>query len=172
MNVLLLGSGGREHAFAWKLSQSADLKKLWIAPGNAGTALCGQNVNISPVDFDKIRQFVIANKINMVIVGPEDPLVKGIADYFINDIKLQNVKLIGPCKKGAMLEGSKDFAKDFMNRHHIPTAKHRTFFSENFSDGNKLYTYRRTSLCIKSRRFGCRQRGCYLRRIKTGRKGT
>ena len=132
MNVLLLGSGGREHAFAWKILQSPLLTKLWIAPGNAGTALCGVNVPISPLDFHGIKQFVISNKINLVIVGPEDPLVNGIRDFFIEDAELQNVKLVGPGKQGAMLEGSKDFAKEFMNRHNIPTAGYKTFYSEDF----------------------------------------
>ncbi len=130
MNLLLLGSGGREHAFAWKLLKSKTPKKLWIAPGNAGTALCGENINVSPNDFEGIKKIVILNKIDLVIVGPEDPLVKGISDYFKNDKELQKVKLIGPGKQGAMLEGSKDFAKEFMNRHDIPTAKHKTFYSD------------------------------------------
>jgi len=130
MNVLLLGAGGREHAFAWKLTQSPLLEKLWIAPGNAGTAICGENVPISQLDFKGIKQFVISNEINIVIVGPEDPLVSGIRDFFIEDPELNHVKLIGPSKRGAMLEGSKDFAKEFMNRHNIPTAAHKTFYSE------------------------------------------
>ena len=141
MNVLLLGSGGREHAFAWKILQSPLLTKLWIAPGNAGTALCGVNVPISPLDFESIKQFVITNKISLVIVGPEDPLVNGIRDFFNQDAELQNVLLVGPDKQGAMLEGSKDFAKEFMNRHHIPTAGYRTFYSEDF---NKAVEYLHT----------------------------
>ena len=127
MNVLLLGSGGREHAFAWKLSQSNDIKKLWIAPGNAGTAQCGENVNISPLDFQGIKNFVVSNKIDLVMVGPEDPLVKGIYDFFQEDELLKNIKLIGPSKQGALLEGSKDFAKIFMDKYSIPTAKYKTF---------------------------------------------
>ena len=127
MNVLLLGSGGREHAFAWKLSQSNKLKKLWIAPGNAGTAQCGENINISPIDFEGIKNFVVSNKIDLVMVGPEDPLVKGIYDFFQDDEMLKNVKLIGPSKQGALLEGSKDFAKIFMEKYSIPTAKYKTF---------------------------------------------
>ncbi len=132
MNVLLLGSGGREHAFAWKLKQSSKLDKLWIAPGNAGTAFCGENIKLSLIDFDGIKNFVIANNVDLVMVGPEDPLVKGIVDFFKEDNDLQNVKIIGPSKLGAMLEGSKDFAKAFMNRHNIPTAQHNTFISDNF----------------------------------------
>jgi phosphoribosylamine--glycine ligase len=134
MNVLLTGSGGREHAIAWKLSQSKKLDKLWIAPGNAGTALCGENVNISVNDFESIRNFVIKNSVHLVIVGPEDPLVNGIQDYFCNEPALKNVKLVGPGKAGAMLEGSKDFAKEFMNRYGIPTAQHKTFYSGNFQE--------------------------------------
>jgi phosphoribosylamine--glycine ligase len=127
MNVLLLGSGGREHAFAWKLIQSKLLDKLWIAPGNAGTALCGENVNISLADFEGIKNFVLSKNIELVMVGPEDPLVKGIRDFFEEEEELKNIKLIGPEKQGAMLEGSKDFAKIFMNRNAIPTAKYKTF---------------------------------------------
>ena len=127
MNVLLLGSGGREHAFAWKLSQSNDIKKLWVAPGNAGTAQCGENINISPIDFQGIKNFVVSNKIDLVMVGSEDPLVKGIYDFFQDDEMLKNVKLIGPSKQGALLEGSKDFAKIFMEKYSIPTAKYKTF---------------------------------------------
>ena len=134
MNVLLLGSGGREHAIAWKLSQSKKLNKLWIAPGNAGTALCGENVNLSVNDFKNIKDFVVANRVQLVIVGPEDPLVNGIRDYFTEDDSLKDIKLIGPDKSGARLEGSKDFAKDFMNLYNIPTAQHKTFYSENFDE--------------------------------------
>ncbi|MGD0711602.1 MAG: phosphoribosylamine--glycine ligase [Bacteroidales bacterium] len=132
MNVLLLGSGGREHAFAWKLKQSPKLDKLWIAPGNAGTVLCGENVKLSPIDFDGIKNFVISNNIDLVMVGPEDPLVKGIVDFFSEDNDIKNVKIIGPSKLGAMLEGSKDFAKAFMKRNNIPTAQYNTFSSDNF----------------------------------------
>jgi phosphoribosylamine---glycine ligase len=127
MNVLLLGSGGREHAFAWKMAQSRLLEQLWIAPGNAGTALCGENVNISPADFEGIRDFVLSKNIELVMVGPEDPLVKGIRDFFEEEEELKHVRIIGPGKQGAMLEGSKDFAKIFMNRNGIPTAKYKTF---------------------------------------------
>ena len=121
-NILLLGSGGRENALAWKIKQSPKLGKLYIAPGNAGTALCGTNVNIKATDFVSIKTFVLDNHIDMVIVGPEDPLVKGIYDYFKNDDSIKHIPVIGPSCKGAQLEGSKDFAKAFMMRHHIPTA--------------------------------------------------
>jgi phosphoribosylamine--glycine ligase len=135
MNVLLLGSGGREHAIAWKLAQSPILRKLFIAPGNAGTSLIGQNVALSPVDFEKIKAFVLDNKIQMVVVGPEDPLVKGIHDFFLADPSLRDIPVIGPQSKGALLEGSKEFAKEFMKRHCIPTAFHQSFNSLNIADG-------------------------------------
>jgi phosphoribosylamine--glycine ligase len=135
MNVLLLGSGGREHAIAWKISESKLLTKLFIAPGNAGTMQCGTNINIGVTDFAAIKKCVIENSIQLVIVGPEDPLVQGIADYFFNDEQLKNIPLIGPQAKGAMLEGSKDFAKAFMQRHAIPTAKYCTVTKNNFEEG-------------------------------------
>ncbi|MFA4853673.1 MAG: phosphoribosylamine--glycine ligase [Bacteroidales bacterium] len=133
MNVLLLGSGGREHAFAWKLSQSPNIKDLWIAPGNAGTAVCGKNIDLSPLDFSGIKEFVCRKKIDLVMVGAEEPLVQGIHDFFLEEKDLRHVRLIGPAKQGARLEGSKDFAKAFMNRHHIPTATYKTFSSEDFN---------------------------------------
>lgn len=135
-NILLLGSGGREHAFAWKLSQSKKLNKLFIAPGNAGTALCGNNVNIQTTDFEAIKKFVLTNSITMVVVGPEDPLVQGIHDFFLCDDELKNIAVIGPQKVGAQLEGSKDFSKAFMLRHHIPTAGYKSFTSENLHEGS------------------------------------
>ncbi|HET7818777.1 MAG TPA: phosphoribosylamine--glycine ligase, partial [Bacteroidia bacterium] len=122
MNVLLLGSGGREHAIAWKMAQSPKLESFFIAPGNAGTSDYGENINISPTDFKAIRDFVLNNNIQMVVVGPEEPLVKGIHDFFLSDEKLKNIPVIGPTAKGAQLEGSKDFSKQFMVRHGIPTA--------------------------------------------------
>lgn len=135
MKLLLLGSGGREHALAWKISQSPKIEKLFIAPGNAGTAQVGENVAIKADDFDAIRTFVTENGINMVVVGPEDPLVKGIYDYFKADPALRNVPVIGPSKQGAVLEGSKDFAKGFMQRHGIPTAAYRTFTADTLQEG-------------------------------------
>ncbi|HQJ89501.1 MAG TPA: phosphoribosylamine--glycine ligase, partial [Paludibacteraceae bacterium] len=122
MNILLLGSGGREHALAWKIAQSPNVSKLYIAPGNGGTASVGQNVAMKADDFDAIGKFAIEKKIDMIVVGPEDPLVKGIFDYFKNDADLKDIPVIGPSKEGAQLEGSKDFAKAFMMRHNIPTA--------------------------------------------------
>ena len=135
MNVLLLGSGGREHAIAWKLSLSKLLTKLFIAPGNAGTMQCGTNIAISPIDFPAIKSFVLQNKIEMVVVGPEDPLVNGIHDFFLADKELKNISVIGPQKKAAQLEGSKDFAKAFMSRHGIPTARYKTFNKDNLEQG-------------------------------------
>jgi phosphoribosylamine--glycine ligase len=138
MNILILGSGGREHAYAWKLSQSKKLSKLYIAPGNAGTATVGINVNLSTTDFPGIKKFVLENKVNMVVVGPEDPLVKGIHDFFLADTDIKNIPVIGPQKDGAQLEGSKDFSKRFMIRHNIPTAKYETFTKETLNEGLKF----------------------------------
>ena len=135
MNILLLGSGGREHAFAWKLSRSRHCEQLFIAPGNAGTAECGQNVAINPNDFDAIKVFVLEHGIDMVIVGPEEPLVRGIWDYFQEDPALKDILLVGPSKAGAVLEGSKSWAKQFMGRHNIPTASYREFNGEQLQEG-------------------------------------
>lgn len=135
MKILLLGSGGREHALAWKISQSAKCEKLYIAPGNAGTATVGENVPIKADDFETIKIFVLRNRIQMVVVGPEDPLVKGIYDFFKNDTELRGIPVIGPSKAGAVLEGSKDFAKRFMQRHGIPTARYQTFDGEHLQEG-------------------------------------
>lgn len=135
LNILLLGSGGREHAFAWKISQSSHLGKLYIAPGNAGTSAHGTNVNIDPLDFDAIKSFVLEHGIHMVVVGPEAPLVAGIHDYFLNDRVLKYIPVIGPQKEGAQLEGSKDFSKAFMQRHNIPTAAYNSFTPETLSEG-------------------------------------
>ncbi len=135
MNVLILGSGGREHAFAWKIAKSSSCNKLFIAPGNAGTDEIGTNVNISVNDFDGIKDFVLKEEIAMVVVGPEDPLVKGIYDFFKADDALKNITLIGPSKEGAQLEGSKEFAKEFMQRHNIPTAKYQAFTKDNLEEG-------------------------------------
>lgn len=135
MNILLLGSGGREHALAWKIAQSEKLDRLFIAPGNAGTAGCGENVDIKADDFEALKEFAVANSVGMVVVGPEDPLVKGIYDDFKNDPRTSSIPVIGPSKAGAVLEGSKDFAKGFMQRHGIPTAKYRTFTGETLDEG-------------------------------------
>lgn len=135
MNILLLGSGGREHAIAWKIAQSPKVDQLFIAPGNAGTALVGTNVNIKADDFPAIKDFALANHIGMVVVGPEDPLVKGVYDYFKNDAALAGIPVIGPSKEGAQLEGSKDFAKAFMMRHNIPTARYKSISAGNLEEG-------------------------------------
>lgn len=138
MRVLLLGSGGREHALAWKMAQSSMLEELFIAPGNAGTRQHGKNVAVNPTDFPAVKEFVLDNAINMVVVGPEEPLVKGIHDFFLADDQLKNVPVIGPAKIAAQLEGSKDFAKQFMFRHNIPTAKYATFTKDTLEDGYKF----------------------------------
>jgi phosphoribosylamine--glycine ligase len=135
MNVLILGSGGREHAFAWKIAQSKQLQNLYIAPGNAGTAHCGTNVAIDVNDFEAIKNLVWEKDIDLVLVGPEDPLVRGIHDYFLKDEVLKDVPVIGPKKDGARLEGSKDFSKQFMFRHGVPTARYATFTKENVAEG-------------------------------------
>tara|TARA_B110000305_G_scaffold43682_1_gene45885 strand:- start:35601 stop:36872 length:1272 start_codon:yes stop_codon:yes gene_type:complete len=141
MNVLILGSGGREHALGKKISESSQCKKLFFAPGNAGTKLVGQNVNISLKEFDKLKEFALEKNINLIVVGPEDPLVDGITDFFNNKVETQDIIIIGPSKLGAQLEGSKHFAKEFMQRHNIPTAKSKTFTKENIQDG---YNYLET----------------------------
>jgi phosphoribosylamine--glycine ligase len=135
MNVLILGSGGREHAFAWKIAQSKILQNLYIAPGNAGTAHCGTNVNIQVNDFESIKNLVWEKDIDLVLVGPEDPLVNGIHDFFLTDEVLKDIPVIGPKKDGAQLEGSKDFSKQFMMKHGIPTAQYATFTAGNIDDG-------------------------------------
>ena len=136
--ILLLGSGGREHALAWKIAQSEKVEKLFVAPGNAGTAEVGENVNIKADDFEAIKSFVVEQGINMVVVGPEDPLVKGIYDELKNDSRTKDIPVIGPSKQGAVLEGSKDFAKSFMKRHHIPTARYQTFNGTTLEEGLKF----------------------------------
>ena len=154
MRILLLGSGGREHALAWKIAQSNKCEKLFIAPGNAGTADCGENVAMKADDFEAIKTFVVEQAIDMVVVGPEDPLVKGIYDDLKADSRTQHVAVIGPSKAGAVLEGSKDFAKGFMKRHHIPTARYETFDGEHLQEGlqfletlNAPYVLKADGLC-------------------------
>lgn len=138
MKILLLGGGGREHALAWKIAQSDKVEKLYIAPGNAGTANVGENVDIKADDFGSLKDFAVEKGINMVVVGPEDPLVKGIYDEFKNDARTANIPVIGPSKQGAVLEGSKDFAKGFMQRHNIPTAAYQTFRADQLEEGLKF----------------------------------
>jgi phosphoribosylamine--glycine ligase len=135
MTILLLGSGGREHAFAWKMIQSPLCDTLFVAPGNAGTAAIANNINITPTDFPAIKDFVLKEKVEMVVVGPEDPLVKGIYDFFLNDIDIKHIPVIGPSTIGAQLEGSKEFAKEFLFRHNIPTAAYDSFTAETVEQG-------------------------------------
>jgi len=135
MNILILGSGGREHTIAWKIKQSKKADKVFVAPGNAGTELCCTNVNLSPENFEEIKTFVLNNNIKLVVVGPEAPLVAGVVDFFKQDNQLKNISIIGPDKKGAMLEGSKAFSKEFMIKYNIPTAKYKSFTKNNIEDG-------------------------------------
>ena len=135
MKVLLLGSGGREHALAWKIAQSPKVEKLYIAPGNAGTSSVGENVNIKATDFPSLKAFALKNQIDMIVVGPEDPLVQGIYDNFKNDDTTKHIAIIGPTAKGAQLEGSKEFAKGFMMRHNIPTARYKSITANNLQEG-------------------------------------
>ncbi|MCL4114223.1 UNVERIFIED_CONTAM: hypothetical protein GTU68_065104 [Idotea baltica] len=138
MNILILGSGGREHAIAWKLNQSSKCKNLFVAPGNAGTALIAKNIPIGVNDFEKIEAVVLDNAINLVVVGPEDPLVNGVHDYFLNNKSLKDIPVIGPQKAAAELEGSKEFAKEFMVRHNIPTAAYESFTVDTLEDGYRF----------------------------------
>lgn len=138
MKILLLGSGGRENALAWKIVQSTKVSKLYVAPGNGGTGLIAENVNLSITDFPAIKKFVLDNKVNMLVVGPEEPLVRGVYDFFQNDSELQSIPVIGPSQQGAELEGSKDFAKQFMMRHHIPTARYKSFTLAQLDDAYRF----------------------------------
>lgn len=138
MRILLLGSGGREHALSWKIAQSSTLEELFIAPGNAGTKNHGKNVNLQPTDFEGIKKFVLENAIDIVVVGPEDPLVLGIHDFFLADDEIKHIGVVGPQKEAAQLEGSKDFAKEFMKRHNIPTAKYASFTKDTLEEGYKF----------------------------------
>ena len=150
MNVLILGSGGREHALAWKFSQSPLLEQLYIAPGNAGTATIGENVPISVNNFERIKSFVLQKDINLVVVGPEEPLVNGIYDFFKQDALLMDIPVIGPSKNGARLEGSKDFAKAFMQRNHIPTAAYRTFTRNEMEDAGRYLSTLKPPYVLKA----------------------
>lgn len=150
MNILLLGSGGREHAFAWKLSQSKHCKQLFIAPGNAGTAMHGKNIAISPLDFDAVEKFVLENQIDMVVVGPEEPLVRGIWDHFQERDLLKNIPVIGPSKAGAVLEGSKAWSKQFMLRHNIPTAGYQEFTAETLNAGLSYLKNHKLPIVLKA----------------------
>lgn len=150
MNILLLGSGGRECAFAWKMSQSAQCSKLFIAPGNAGTSAYGKNANINPNDFEAVKAFALKEGIELLVVGPEEPLVNGIHDFFANDASLEHIPVIGPKKEGAILEGSKDFSKQFMQRHSIPTAASKSFTNENLPEGLEYLANHATPIVLKA----------------------
>ena len=150
MNVLILGSGGREHALAWKLAQSTKVDSIFIGPGNAGTSETGTNLDIDPGNFDQVKETVIRQKINMVIVGPEAPLVKGIHDFFLNDDILKSIPVIGPDKSAARLEGSKDFAKAFLKRHNIPTAEYKSFDKSNLNDARAFLELLKAPYVIKA----------------------
>lgn len=150
MHILLLGSGGREHTFAWKLTQSPHCDQLFIAPGNAGTAQLGTNVSINPNDFEAVKAFVLKENIELVIVGPEDPLVNGIWDFFQQDDAIKHIPLIGPSQKGAQLEGSKDFAKGFMQRYSIPTAAYQTFTQDELSIGLEYIATQKPPIVLKA----------------------
>jgi len=150
MNILLIGSGGREHTLAWKLKQSPLCDQLFIAPGNAGTAMCGTNLPIAVSDFDNLATACLANEIDMILVGPEDPLVKGIYDFFKNNKELEHIKLIGPSKEASQLEGSKAFAKAFMDRHNIPTAAYREFTSDKYLEGVEYIKSRSLPIVLKA----------------------
>jgi phosphoribosylamine--glycine ligase len=150
MNILLLGAGGREHAFAYKIAQSRLCSKLYIAPGNPGTAQFGTNINISATDFSSIKKLVLENDIKMVVVGPEAPLVEGIFDFFLNDENLKNIPVIGPSKVGAQLEGSKAFSKAFMMRHHIPTAAYKEFTQQNMEEGLQYIEKQSVPIVLKA----------------------
>lgn len=150
MNILILGSGGRENAFAWKLKQSTKCSNLYIAPGNAGTANYGINVPLSATDFSGINRFIQENNIDLVLVGPEDPLVKGIRNYLLGHQENKNLIIIGPGKEGALLEGSKDFAKEFMQKNNIPTAKSKTFYPDQFAEGKKYLRTLETPIVLKA----------------------
>jgi phosphoribosylamine--glycine ligase len=150
MNILLLGSGGREHALAWKIAKSSKLDKLFIAPGNAGTSQVGTNVNIKAEDFDAIKEFVLGNDVKMVVCGPEAPLVAGISDYFKNDDALKSIPVVGPSKEGAQLEGSKEYAKEFMMRHGIPTAAYKAFTKETLEEGKAFLATLKAPYVLKA----------------------
>lgn len=150
MNILIIGSGGRESAFAYKLSKSPKLNQLFIAPGNAGTSQYGQNVNLKVTDFDGIASFAIENAVDMILVGPEEPLVKGIHDYFLNREDVKHIPIIGPQQKGAQLEGSKDFSKEFMLRHQVPTAAYKSFDKSNLEEGLAYLETQKLPIVLKA----------------------
>ena len=150
MNILIVGAGGREHTIAWRATQSPLCDKLFVAPGNAGTAQIAENIAIGVTDFDALAEFSIHNNIALIIVGPEEPLVRGIVDYFANDEKLSHIKVFGPGKEGAQLEGSKDYSKEFMFRHNIPTAKYKAFDKSNVEEGVKYISKIEGNVVLKA----------------------
>lgn len=150
MNILILGSGGREHTFAWKLAQSNKINKLFVAPGNAGTKSIATNINISATDFNAVKEVVLKENIEMVVVGPEDPLVQGVYDFFTEDEELKEVSVIGPSKLGAQLEGSKEFAKQFMERHEVPTAGYQSFTKETVDEGYRFLETLKSPYVLKA----------------------
>src|SRR5690554_765067 len=150
MNILLLGSGGREHALAWKITQSSKCNQLFVAPGNAGTSEVAENVSINPTDFDALKQFVLENRVQMIVVGPEDPLVKGVYDYFKNDEQLNSISVIGPSQHGAQLEGSKEFAKQFLVKNNIPTARYQAFTKDTVEVGHEFLTTLKPPYVLKA----------------------
>lgn len=150
MNILILGSGGREHAFAHKICESPECDKLFVAPGNAGTAKHGKNIDLDIMDFDQIKDFVLGENIEMLVVGPEDPLVAGIYDYFSEDPELSGVAVIGPSKRGALLEGSKERAKEFMSIHKIPTAAYQSFTAESLNAGKEFLENLKSPYVLKA----------------------
>lgn len=150
MNILLLGSGGREHALAWKMLQSPKCEKLFVAPGNVGTAQIATNIAINPNDFDSVKQLVLDHSIQMVVVGPEDPLVNGVYDYFAKDTELKNIPVIGPSKRGALLEGSKEFAKEFLVKHQIPTARYQSFTKDTVEKGYEFLSTLQAPYVLKA----------------------
>jgi len=162
MNILLLGSGGREHAFAWKIAQSPKCDQLFVAPGNAGTAQIATNLSIGVADFEKIKEAVLHHKINLLVVGPEEPLVKGLVDFLAQDEKTRNLPVVGPSKLGATLEGSKDFSKRFIQRHQIPTAAYETFDANQIEEGLAYLEKQNPSYRIQGRWISCRKRGINL----------
>jgi len=150
MNILVIGSGGREHALGWKIKQSKKTGKIFFAPGNAGTEEVGENLNVGVCDFENLKNAVLENQVDLVVVGPEIPLAEGIGDFFADDAELQHVKMVGPKTNGALLEGSKDFAKDFMLRHNIPTAKHFTANKQNLDEGLKFLKSMKSPYVLKA----------------------
>src|SRR3954470_8672716 len=150
MKILILGSGGREHAMAWKMAQSDRCSKLFIAPGNGGTSQCGQNIPLAITDFDAIAQFCLQELVELVVVGPEEPLVKGIVDYFKADEKLRAIMIIGPSQHAAQLEGSKTFAKSFMQKYKIPTAGYREFEAANYEEGVRYINKHNLPVVLKA----------------------